>query len=197
MHAFSALSQVIGNQSPKVYQCGSSERIAVAAVGSITNVTVGQSVLTLYRSEYSKPHKYSRFHLQVFECVSKPNITAECRSNNISLSCSSSRGTEVTYSWETVPPAGNGSCVHMGQTMEMYPLPPSESTTYTCTAQNPVSRATSDPIDRGVCSIQQPQDRRWIPAVCGLSAFILTLLLLLFFLYWRNHRNKRSTYNNN
>ncbi|KAJ8361738.1 hypothetical protein AAFF_G00429340, partial [Aldrovandia affinis] len=28
-----------------VYQCGSSERIAVAAVGSMTNVTVGRSIL--------------------------------------------------------------------------------------------------------------------------------------------------------
>ncbi|KAJ8378469.1 hypothetical protein AAFF_G00239330, partial [Aldrovandia affinis] len=119
------------------------------------------------------------------ECVSKPNITAECRRNNISLSCSSIRGNDVTYSSETLPPVGNGSCVHLGQTMEIYPLPPTESTTYTCTAQNPVSRATSDPIDLGVCSIQQPRDGRWVPALCGLSA--LFLIGLLIFLYKRNH----------
>ncbi|KAJ8378488.1 hypothetical protein AAFF_G00239520 [Aldrovandia affinis] len=131
-----------------------------------------------------KPTMYSRFHLQVFERVSKPNITVECRRNNISLSCSSIQGNDVTYSWETLPPVGNGSCVHLGQTMEIYPLPPTESTTYTCTAQNPVSRATSDPIDLGVCSTQQPRDGRWVPALCGLSA--LFLIGLLIFLYKRN-----------
>ncbi|KAJ8349248.1 hypothetical protein AAFF_G00171300, partial [Aldrovandia affinis] len=234
-----------------VCQCGRTEGITVAAAGSTTNVTVGQSVLfpvspegnqtviieltfksirvvswfskdkkhdlstlhehridiqedgsirmnnvqlsdsglyhmkTYYVSEDFKPSKYSRFHLQVFECVSKPNITAECRRNNISLSCSSSRGNEVTYSWETLPPGGNDSCFHLGQTMEIYPLPPSESTTYTCTAKNPVSRATSDPIDLGVCSIQQPRGGRWVLALCGLSA--LFLIGLLIFSYKRNH----------
>ncbi|KAJ8366978.1 hypothetical protein AAFF_G00336240 [Aldrovandia affinis] len=68
--------------------------------------------------------------------------------------------------------------------MEIYPLPPSESTTYTCTAKNPVSRATSDPIDLGVCSIQQPRGGRWVPALCGLLA--LFLIGLLIFLYKRN-----------
>ncbi|KAJ8357944.1 hypothetical protein AAFF_G00050190 [Aldrovandia affinis] len=208
-----------------VCQCGGTEGITVAAAGSTTNVTVGQSVLfpvspegnqsviieltfksiivvswfskykkhefhSLYEHRIDiqeggsirmnnvqlsdsglyhikthdmsvlKPTKYSGFHLQVFERVSKPNITAECRRNNISLSCSSIRGNEVTYSWETLPPDGNDSCLHLGQTMEIYPLPPSESTTYTCTAKNPVSRATSDPIDLGVCSIQQPRVQR-------------------------------------
>ncbi|KAJ8362379.1 hypothetical protein AAFF_G00376070 [Aldrovandia affinis] len=111
-----------------VCQCGRTEEITVAAADSTTIVTVGQSV---------------------FESVSKPNITAECRRNNISLSCSSIRGNEVTYCWETLPPGGNNSCLHLGQTMEIYPLPPSEST-----AKNPVSRATSDPFDLRVCPIQ-------------------------------------------
>ncbi|KAJ8377428.1 hypothetical protein AAFF_G00260330 [Aldrovandia affinis] len=119
--------------------------------------------------------------MQVFERVSKPNITPECRRNNISLSCSSIRGNEVTYCWETLPPVGNDSCLHLGQTMEIYPLPPSESTTYTCTAKNPVGRATSDPIDLGVCSIQQPRaaggfadlpsDRHVFKQVCRMSLF--------------------------
>ncbi|KAJ8358099.1 hypothetical protein AAFF_G00034040 [Aldrovandia affinis] len=135
-----------------VYQCGRTEGITVAAAGSTTNIKTNyMSVL--------KPPKVSRCHLQVFERVSKPNITVECRRNNISLSCSSIRGNEVTYSWETLSPGGNNSCLHLGQTMEIYPLPPSESTTYTCTAKNPVSRATSDPIDLG--SLLHPAATRW------------------------------------
>ncbi|KAJ8362261.1 hypothetical protein AAFF_G00386680 [Aldrovandia affinis] len=160
----------------------------------MNNVQLSDSGLYHIKTHYMsvlKPPKYSRFHLQVFERVSKPNITAECRRNNISLSCSSIRGNEVTYSWETLPPGGNHGGLHLGQTMEIYPLPPSESTTYTCTAKNPVSRATSDPIDLGVCSIQQPRDGRWVPALCGLSA--LFLIGLLIFFYKTNHSNKNET----
>ncbi|XP_035276943.1 uncharacterized protein LOC118229253 isoform X2 [Anguilla anguilla] len=57
-----------------------------------------------YTSGSFKPPEYTYFHLQVFEPVSKPDITAECLGSNVSLSCFSSRGTEVAYSWETLPP---------------------------------------------------------------------------------------------
>ncbi|KAG9331607.1 hypothetical protein JZ751_018636 [Albula glossodonta] len=91
-----------------------------------------------------------------YEPVSKPNITAECLNDSISLSCFNSQGSEVTYSWETLPPCGDDSCVHLGAAVEIHPS--SESIAYTCTAQNPVSRATSGPIYLGVCSIQQPSE---------------------------------------
>ncbi|KAI1882754.1 hypothetical protein AGOR_G00238190 [Albula goreensis] len=82
----------------------------------------------------------------ITEPVSKPNITAECLNGSISLSCFSSQGSAVNYSWETLPPCGNDSCVHLGTSMEIHPS--SESTAYTCTAQNPVSRATSSETGR-------------------------------------------------
>ncbi|KAG7457108.1 hypothetical protein MATL_G00242980 [Megalops atlanticus] len=166
------------------FLCGGSEGLAVAAAGSITNVTVGESVLfpvlsdgghsyivdlifrsmslftwypetkychfhnqykdrisicdngsiclntvrlsdsglyqtkIVYSSGDLKPPKHSDFHLQVFEPVSRPTITAECL-GNISLRCSSSQGSKVTYSWETLPPCGNDSCVQLGQTIEI------------------------------------------------------------------------------
>ncbi|KAG9329090.1 hypothetical protein JZ751_007693, partial [Albula glossodonta] len=137
------------------------DRVGIMEDGSIymNNVQLSDSglyhIMTQYISE-NKPEKLLRFHLQVFEPVSKPNITAECLRDNITLSCFSSQGSEVTYSWETLPPCGNDSCVHLGQTMKMHPLPPSESTSYVCAAQNPVSKATSDPVDLGVCSTPQP-----------------------------------------
>ncbi|XP_064194878.1 uncharacterized protein LOC135256724 isoform X16 [Anguilla rostrata] len=61
-------------------------------------------VKTKHGSGGFKPPEYKYFHLQVFEPVSKPTITAECLGSTVSLSCFSSQGTAVTYSWETLPP---------------------------------------------------------------------------------------------
>ncbi|KAG9328816.1 hypothetical protein JZ751_010311 [Albula glossodonta] len=133
-------------------------------------------MLIQYMSGDHKPSKSLSFHLRVLEPVSKPNITAECLNGSISLSCFSSQGSEVTYSWETLPPCGNDSCVHLGATVEIHPS--SESTAYTCTAQNPVSRATSGPIYLGVCSIQQPSVGPWF-SVLGIIFFILFLTGLM------------------
>ncbi|KAG9331608.1 hypothetical protein JZ751_018637, partial [Albula glossodonta] len=112
--------------------------------------------------------------------VSKPNITAECLNGSIRLSCFSSQGSAVTYSWETLPPCGDDSCVHLGATVEIHPS--SESTAHTCTAQNPVSRATSDPIDLGVCSTQQPPGGRRVPLLCAVipSVFFAGLIIVLY-----------------
>ncbi|KAJ8357060.1 hypothetical protein SKAU_G00198540 [Synaphobranchus kaupii] len=51
------------------------------------------------RSGGFKPPEYTDFHLQVFEPVSKPNITTENLGDNVSLSCFSSQGSE-----ECAPP---------------------------------------------------------------------------------------------
>ncbi|KAI1882755.1 hypothetical protein AGOR_G00238200 [Albula goreensis] len=135
-------------------------RIDIVESGSVhvNNMQLSDSglyqMLIQHMSGDHKPSKSLSFHLQVLEPVSKPNITAECLNGSISLSCFSSQGSAVNYSWETLPPCGNDSCVHLGASVEIQPS--SESTAYMCTAQNPVSRATSDPIDLGVCCIQQP-----------------------------------------
>ncbi|KAI1883811.1 hypothetical protein AGOR_G00235830 [Albula goreensis] len=146
-------------------------------------------IVTQYISE-NKPEKHSRFHLQVFEPVSKPSITAECLRDNITLSCFSSQGSEVTYSWETLRPCGNDSCVHLGQMMEIHPFPPSEPTSYVCAAQNPVSRATSDPVDLGVCSVQQLKGVRWVPVIC--PVLLLLCIGLLVILCKRNQSRYSS-----
>ncbi|KAJ8248657.1 hypothetical protein COCON_G00233860 [Conger conger] len=119
---------------------------------------------------------YTDFHVQVFEPISKPNITAECLGNNVSLSCFS-QGTNVTYSWETLPPCGDDSCVRLGQTI--HPLPP--STTFTCTAYNPVSKASSVSTHLEKCSTRGLQGG-WIPAI---SIFIVFGVLPVLLLYMR------------
>ncbi|KAG7457112.1 hypothetical protein MATL_G00243030 [Megalops atlanticus] len=238
------------------FLCGGSEGLAVAAAGSITNVTVGESVLfpvspegnhsyrveliftsfpivTWYsetkesyihsqhedrisipdagsvwlntvrlsdsglyqiKIQYSsggiKPPTYSDFHLQVFEPVSSPTIRAECLGNTISLNCSSRQGSEVTYSWETLPPCDNDSCVHLGQMVECYPTLLSESISYRCTAKNPVSRATSDPVNLEICSVQGTRGGRWVPVLC---AVLLLIGALTCVCKWKKVTGKRET----
>ncbi|XP_064176062.1 T-lymphocyte surface antigen Ly-9-like [Anguilla rostrata] len=136
-------------------------------------------VKTKYESGGFKSPEYTYFHLQVFEPVSKPNITAECLGSNVCLSCFSNQGTEVTYSWETLPPC-NDSCVHLGQAVDLQLQALSPSTTYTCTAHNPVSRTTSDSVDLEMCFLQGSQVR-WVPALCATSAFLVFGVLILLY----------------
>ncbi|KAG9331604.1 hypothetical protein JZ751_018633, partial [Albula glossodonta] len=168
-------------------------RIGILQNGSIYMNDVQLNDSGVYLSETHdksgfKSTKSSNFHLQVFEPVSKPNIAAECLNGSISLSCFSSEGSEVTYSWETLPPCGDDSCVHLGATVEIHPS--SESTAHTCTAQNPVSRATSDPIDLGVCSIHQPPGI-WVAVLCALMSVTFLLGSTVFY-YKKRKRDRRK-----
>ncbi|KAJ8332868.1 hypothetical protein SKAU_G00417640 [Synaphobranchus kaupii] len=142
-----------------------------------------------HRSGGFKPPEYTDFHLQVFELVSKPNITTKSLGDNVSLSCFSSQGSEVTYSWETLPPCGDDGCVHQNRTiyLQLQSLPP--CSTYTCTAHNPVSRATSDSIGLGMCSSQRLQGR-WVPVLCASTAFVFGVLLLLC--KWKKQKRYKS-----
>ncbi|XP_061098964.1 SLAM family member 5-like isoform X2 [Conger conger] len=143
-----------------------------------------------YISGHFRAPENTYFHLQFFEPVSKPNITAECLGNNVSLSCFS-QGTEITYSWETLPPSGNDSYVQLGQTihLQLHPHPP--STTYTCTAHNPVSKASSDSTDLEKCFTSGSQGR-WIPALCASSIFIVFGALVLLYMRKRQTQYERE-----
>ncbi|KAG7457109.1 hypothetical protein MATL_G00242990 [Megalops atlanticus] len=171
------------------------DRVSICDNGSICLNTVRLPDSGLYQikivssSGALKPPKDSDFHLQVFEPVSCPNITVECLRNTISLSCSSSQGSEVTYSWETLLPSGNNSCVQLGQTIEINSFLSSESISYTCTAQNPVSRATSDPVELGICSVQGGKVSRWVIVLCA-SLLALLLIGALICLYKRKKTNR-------
>ncbi|KAJ8274371.1 hypothetical protein COCON_G00089960 [Conger conger] len=160
----------------------------------LNKLNLSDSGLYQVRIEYIsgglKAPENTYFHLQVFEPVSKPNITAECLGNNVSLSCFS-QGTEVIYSWETLPPCGNDSCVQLGQTihLQLHPHPP--STTYTCTAHNPVSKASSDSTDLEKCFTSGSQGR-WIPALCASSIFIVFGALVLLYMRKKQTQYKRE-----
>ncbi|KAG5847310.1 hypothetical protein ANANG_G00124660 [Anguilla anguilla] len=160
----------------------------------LNKLSLSDSGLYQVKIEYTssfKPPEYTYFHLQVFEPVSKPNITAECLGSNVSLRCFSSQGTEVTYSWETVPPCGNDSCVHLGQAIDLHLHSLSPSTTCMCTAHNPVSRATSDSVDLEICFPQRSKVT-WVPALCATSAFLVFGALILLLYKRKQHQQYQS-----
>ncbi|XP_064194884.1 T-lymphocyte surface antigen Ly-9-like isoform X2 [Anguilla rostrata] len=162
----------------------------------LNKLSLSDSGLYQVKIEYTsggfKPQKYTDFHLQVFEPISKPSITAECLGSNVSLSCFSSQGTAVTYSWETLPPCGNDSCVHLDQAIDLQLHSFSPSTTYTCTAHNPVSRATSDSVDLEMCFPQRSQVT-WVPALCATSAFLAFGVLILLYKRKKQKQYKSET----
>ncbi|XP_035279606.1 T-lymphocyte surface antigen Ly-9-like isoform X3 [Anguilla anguilla] len=162
----------------------------------LNNSRLSDSGLYQVKIEYTsgdfKPLEHTYFHLQVFEPVSKPNITAECLGSNVSLSCFSSQGTAVTYSWENLPPCGNDSYVHLGQATCLQLQAFSPSTTYACTAHNPVSRATSDSVDLEMCFPQRSQVR-WVPALCATSAFLVFGALVLLYKRKQHQQYQRET----
>ncbi|KAJ8357057.1 hypothetical protein SKAU_G00198510 [Synaphobranchus kaupii] len=71
--------------------------------------------------------------------------------------------------------------------LQLHPLPP--CSTYTCTAHNPVSRATSDSVDLGMCSSQRLQGR-WVPVLCASTVFVFGVLLLLC--KWKKQKRYKS-----
>ncbi|XP_064194883.1 SLAM family member 9-like isoform X1 [Anguilla rostrata] len=161
----------------------------------LNKLSLSDSGLYQVKIEYTsggfKPQKYTDFHLQVFEPVSKPNITAECLGSTVSLSCFSSQGTAVTYSWETLPPCGNDSCVHLDQAIDLQLHSLSPSTTCTCTAHNPVSRTTSDSVDLEMCFPQRSQVI-CVPALCATSAFLVFGALILLLYKGKQHQQYQS-----
>ncbi|KAJ8274396.1 hypothetical protein COCON_G00090210 [Conger conger] len=70
--------------------------------------------------------------------------------------------------------------IQLGQTihLQLHPHPP--STTYTCTAHNPVSKASSDSTDLEKCFTSGSQVR-WVPALCASSAFFVFGALILLY----------------
>uniref|UniRef100_A0A3B3Q895 Ig-like domain-containing protein n=1 Tax=Paramormyrops kingsleyae TaxID=1676925 RepID=A0A3B3Q895_9TELE len=106
-----------------------------------------------------------RFILQVYEPVSKPNITAECLGSSVTLTCTSSQGTNVEYSWETAPPCGESCLVHLGPVVQIPFSDTRDSIYYKCTAWNEVSNETSNPLEPNLCPTQQPAGFNWIIAL--------------------------------
>nr|XP_023680218.1 SLAM family member 7-like [Paramormyrops kingsleyae] len=129
-----------------------------------------------------------RFILQVYEPVSKPSITAECLGSSVTLTCTSSQGTNVEYSWDTAPPCGESCLVHLGPVVQIPFSDAWDSIYYTCTAWNEVSNETSDPLELNLCPIE-PAGFNWIIALL----IVIPTLLLAGAVIYIHRRSKRGS----
>ncbi|XP_041038012.1 natural killer cell receptor 2B4-like [Carcharodon carcharias] len=133
------------------------------------------------------------FDLQVFEPVSKPLITINCSATIITLSCSVSRGTNVTFLWEkslsgAINTADNGAELVLGHVSEH------EQYLYRCIGENPVSNASSDPSIIKQCNRKNAKDRKELHLISAAIVWLLALILFVFICYKvkRTARNKAS-----
>ncbi|XP_067898138.1 signaling lymphocytic activation molecule-like [Heterodontus francisci] len=88
------------------------------------------------------------------EPVSKPvlTITAKTSTPNITLSCFVSKGNNVTFHWEKQSLSGAINRTSDGEELVIDHVSEQEQYVYICTAENPVSNATSDPWTRQQCN---------------------------------------------
>ncbi|XP_067898136.1 SLAM family member 5-like isoform X2 [Heterodontus francisci] len=126
------------------------------------------------------------FDLRVFEPVSKPvlTITAKSSTPNITLSCSVSKGNNVTFHLSQSL-SGAINRTSDGEELVIDHFSEQEQYVYICTAENPVSNATSDPWTRQQCNGNNSGDHKllWnIPTIAA-PVLLLVLALILYICY--------------
>ncbi|RXN00819.1 Apolipoprotein D [Acipenser ruthenus] len=156
-------------------QCEGGTILTVA--GSITNASVGDRVMFPVTSEGNLTYELSLlFQSDTPEPVSKPNVTAVCSVNNITMTCSTSQGTHVSYRWEKVPACSSESCVSAGAEKLVDGLYGSTDE-YKCIAENPVSTETSDLLGTQACDEnlhKEPVSKPNVTAVCSVNNITMT-----------------------
>ncbi|XP_041125904.1 SLAM family member 5-like [Polyodon spathula] len=184
--------------NPTIFQLMFVDRIRVDETGSVflDNVQLsdsGQYDMQISYVRHTMTTMTRRFQLHVFEPVSKPNVTAVCFVNNITMTCSTSQGTHVSYRWEKVPACSNESCVSAGAEKVVDRLYGSTDE-YKCIAENPVSTATSDPLGTQACN-KNPQEgfRHWWVAI---TCVIFFGILLTGYSVYPYKKTKRSNEEN-
>ncbi|XP_078066238.1 SLAM family member 5-like [Mustelus asterias] len=105
----------------------------------------------------------STFRMQVFEPVSQPvtAILGDCvNSSNITLRCSVSKGTNYLIHWEKVSMSGVLSETYDVTVLVIDCVTEVQQQSYRCTAANPVSNATSDPVTVDLSNRANPNGER-------------------------------------
>ncbi|XP_051873752.1 uncharacterized protein LOC127571436 [Pristis pectinata] len=141
----------------------------------LSNVRVTDSKRYSIQIDCYSPHINSSisakvFELRVFEPVSKPVITktGNCLSPNITLSCSVSNATNVTFCWEILSLSGNITTFD-GPELVINHVNEWEQYIFRCTAKNRVSNASSEQTITDLCNrnnfphtereVQRPEEK--------------------------------------
>ncbi|XP_067850806.1 SLAM family member 7-like [Heptranchias perlo] len=111
-----------------------------------------------YRTELVSSNR-NIFKLHVFEPVSQPVavIIGNCSTPNITLSCSVSKGTNVTFYWQKYHLPGASNRIHNGAILVINHVNEEEQRAYRCVTENPVSNATSNPVITELCNGNDPK----------------------------------------
>ncbi|XP_048398455.1 carcinoembryonic antigen-related cell adhesion molecule 1-like [Stegostoma tigrinum] len=120
------------------------------------------------------------FQLQVFEPVSKPSITINCSTTNVSLSCSVSNGTNVTLHWEKKSLSGAISRINDRAELVLNHDHEQNQNEYMCVAENPVSRETSDPQKPEQCNSKGWQRPVFIGTATVLFLGLVIIIIICF-----------------
>ncbi|XP_078420551.1 SLAM family member 5-like [Cetorhinus maximus] len=117
------------------------------------------------------------FDLQVFEPISKPLMRRTCSSANIILSCSVSKGANVTFHWEKLSFSGTIYRTYDGAELVIGHVIEQEQ--YRCIAGNPVSNASSDPWTIDECNRNHSKGQKLPQMIHNVVASVLLLFLIL------------------
>ncbi|XP_067851590.1 SLAM family member 5-like [Heptranchias perlo] len=163
------------------------DRLQRSTNGSVVlrNVQVNDTKLYGIQFECYSTTVEILFDLHVFEPVSKPvmTITGNCSTPNITLSCSVSKGTNVTFHWEKQPLSGVINGTYDGTELVIDHV--SEQEQYRCTAENPVSNATSDSWSTELCNRNHSKGQKlsWVIHTIAASLLLLVLVLIVYIRY--------------
>ncbi|XP_072330732.1 hepatic and glial cell adhesion molecule-like [Scyliorhinus torazame] len=125
------------------------------------------------------------FDLRVFEPVSKPLMIITCSTSNITMSCTVSMGTKVTYHWEKQSLAGAIIRTYNGTELVIDHIHEQEQYMYKCIATNPVSMATSTPRIGEECNVNPSKGQKlsWMARNIAASGLLLALITIVYICY--------------
>ncbi|XP_041038863.1 uncharacterized protein LOC121275385 isoform X2 [Carcharodon carcharias] len=136
----------------------------------------------------------STFRMQVFEPVSQPVIVilGNCVSSpNITLSCSVSKGTNATIHWEKVSLSGVLNETYDVTVLVIDCVSEEKQHAYRCTAENPVSNATSNRVTVNLNNGANPTGKRnYLMVLIPVALAVLALIIVCF---WKTPYCKSDT----
>ncbi|XP_043915702.1 signaling lymphocytic activation molecule-like isoform X1 [Protopterus annectens] len=163
-------------------------------IKNIQNEDHGKYVSRI-RDETGKIHS-STYCLFVYEPVDSLIINHSQKSGtyghltcNITLECSTGKGTNVTFSWNKTPADTGSISVHNGSIFHDVEVT-NVTIAYTCEARNPVSSRSASVNITASCHENKP-GFFWILSAAGAGGILILAVILVFCYCKRKQKNSR------